>query len=184
MFSALFSLLITLIISMQCAPWTPENAAYNLNQNAQASSPINYHNLWENHTYFPSPSSWRFPFYTLMLDRFADGNPRNNDISGTLYEFDPLQVNFRHGGDIQGLKLHLDYLADLGIKGIYIAGTPFLNEPWDYHSYNPLDFTLLDPHFGNLQEWRDTIQAIHDKGMYVLLDLTISTMGDLLYFDG
>ena len=39
--------------------------------------------------------------------------------------------------DIKGLSSQLDYLENLGIKGIYIAGTPFVNQPWDYHGYNP-----------------------------------------------
>lgn len=88
------------------------------------------------------------------------------------------------GSDIGGLTDHLDYLVDLGIKGIYIAGTPYINKPWDYHSYNALDFTILDPHLGSVAEWRAAIQAAHDRGIYVLLDLTIATLGDLLGFEG
>ena len=173
-----------LVHSLLSAPWTLENSLYNLNQNPHALSPREYAGAWPNHAYFPSPTSWRFPFYTLMLDRFADMDPSNNDIFKTLYEFDPLQTQFRHGGDVRGLHEHLDYLVSLGIKCIYIAGTPFLNEPWDYHSYNPLDFTLLDPHFGTVQDWRDMISAAHARGLYVLLDLTVVTLGDLLSFDG
>jgi alpha-1,3-glucan synthase len=51
----------------------------------------------------------------------------------------------------------------MGIEAIYIAGTPLLNMPWGADGYSPLDLSLLDEHFGNIQAWRD---AIHDRGMY------------------
>lgn len=46
-----------------------------------------------------------------------------------------------------------------------------------------MDFTLLDPHFGTLQDWRDFIDAVHAKGMYYIADLTVGTMGDMIGFD-
>lgn len=54
----------------------------------------------------------------------------------------------------------------MGIEAIYIAGTPFINQPWGADTYSPLDLSLLDQHFGNIQTWRDAISAIHDRGMY------------------
>ena len=36
--------------------------------------------------YHPSPTNWRFPFYTLMLDRFINGDPTNDDANGTAWE--------------------------------------------------------------------------------------------------
>ena len=100
------------------------------------------------------------------------------------YEWDPYQVNFHFGGDIKGLSERLDYLAALGIKGLYIAGTPFINLPWDSHYYNPIDLTVIDPHLGTLEEYRQFVDLAHKKGFYIVIDLTISTMGDLLQFDG
>jgi alpha-1,3-glucan synthase len=61
------------------------------------------------------------------------------------------------------------------IKGLYVAGTPFINLPWKSDSYSPLDFTLLDHHFGKIAEWRAAIDEIHRRGMYVILDNTLST---------
>ena len=89
--------LITTEISI-AAPWTPENAPYNINQNKNTQNPLEYSGVWENHVYFPSPQNWRFPFYTLFLDRFSDSDPSNNDYNKTMYEFDPTQIHFRHGG--------------------------------------------------------------------------------------
>lgn len=60
-------------------------------------------------------------------------------------------------------------------QGLYVAGTPFINEPWKYDQYSPVDLTLLDFHFGDIEEWRAAVDAIHARGMYILLDNTMST---------
>lgn len=90
----------------------------------------------------------------------------------------------RNGGDVQGLINTLDYLQGMGIKGLYIAGSPFLNNPWTADSYSPIDLTILDWHFGDINLWRTAVQEIHSRGMYVVLDNTFATMGDLLGFEG
>jgi alpha-1,3-glucan synthase len=78
----------------------------------------------------------------------------------------------------------LDYIVQLGAKGVYIAGTPLKNLPWDSHYYNPYDFSVIDQHLGNLAAYRRMIDAAHAKGLYVMIDLTVNTAGNLLYFDG
>ncbi|KAI1342006.1 alpha-1,3-glucan synthase [Xylariaceae sp. FL0016] len=162
----------------------PAYESYNLNENQTADNPLDYWGEWSNHTYNPSPSNWRFPFYTLFLDRFVNGDPTNDNANGTLFEHDITSTQFRHGGDLQGLIDTLDYIQGMGVKGLYIAGSPFINKPWQSDSYSPIDHTLLDQHFGNIEKWRDAITAIHDRGMYVLLDNTVATMSDLIGFEG
>ena len=83
---------------IECAQWTESNAPYNINQNKTAKNPVDYSADWNGHVYFPSPTDWRFPFYTIMVDRFFDSNPINNDVDGTIFENDPMQIHFRHGG--------------------------------------------------------------------------------------
>ncbi|THX82417.1 putative alpha 1,3 glucan synthase [Aureobasidium pullulans] len=90
----------------------------------------------------------------------------------------------RHGGDLAGLVDTLDYLQGMGIKALYIAGAPFLNLPWKSDGYSPVDFTLLDHHFGRIADWRGAIDEIHRRGMYIILDNTFATMADLIGFDG
>jgi alpha-1,3-glucan synthase len=46
--------------------------------------------------------------------------------------------------------------------------------------YSPLDFSVLDPHWGTLQDWQNTIDEIHARGMYFMADFTVGTMGDLI----
>jgi alpha-1,3-glucan synthase len=177
----IFPLLLPLVLS---AIWTPENDAWNMNQKREATKVEEYDVLYQGHTYFPSPQDWRFPFYTIMPDRFVDGNPSNNDIFGEIFEWDFHEVNFHHGGDMKGMESKLDYVEALGAKGIYVAGTPLLNLPWDSHYYNPYDFTQVDAHLGTLAEYRSFVNAAHARGMYVMIDLTIATGADLLYFEG
>ena len=90
----------------------------------------------------------------------------------------------RHGGDVAGLADSLDYLQGMGIKGIYIAGSALINLPWAFDGYSPVDFTLLDYHWGTIETWRNAIKAIHDRGMYVVMDNTMATMSDLIGFQG
>lgn len=58
---------------------------------------------------------------------------------------------------------------------IYLVGSPFINQPWGAGGYSPLDLTLLDRHHGDIEEWRDLIEEIHRRDMYVLLDNTLGT---------
>jgi len=89
---------------------------WNLNTNRTAVQPTDYWGEWSDHVYTPSPINWRFPFYTLFLDRFVNGDPTNDNINGTLFEHDLSSTQMRHGGDLQGLLDALDYLQDMGIR--------------------------------------------------------------------
>ncbi|RMD41453.1 hypothetical protein DV735_g3662, partial [Chaetothyriales sp. CBS 134920] len=164
--------------------YDPAYVQYNLNTNETAVEPLDYWGEWVGHDFTPSPDNWRFPFYTLFLDRFVNGDPTNDNINGTAYEHDITSSQMRHGGDLLGLIDTLDYLHGMGIKGIYIAGSPFLNQPWGYDSYSPVDLSVLDWHFGTIDTWRQAVTEIHARGMYVILDSTFATLGDLIGFEG
>lgn len=109
---------------------------YNLNTNPTAENPLDYSGIWEDHTFHKSPVNWRFPVYTLFLDRFVNGNPANDNANGTAFEQDITSTQLRHGGDLQGLIDSLDYIRGMGVTGIYIAGSPFINQPWQSDSYS------------------------------------------------
>ncbi|KAK3376547.1 hypothetical protein B0T24DRAFT_700204 [Lasiosphaeria ovina] len=170
--------------SCLCLPHLPEFEAYNLNQNKSAESPLDYWGEWTDHEFHPSPDNWRMPFYSLFLDRFVNGDPSNDNSNGTAFEVDIMSTQLRVGGDIDGLVDSLDYLQGLGIKALYVAGSPFINQPWAADSFSPLDLTLLDQHFGTIAIWRQAIDEIHRRGMYIVLENTMATMGDLLGFEG
>ncbi|KGO69103.1 Glycoside hydrolase, superfamily [Penicillium italicum] len=70
----------------------------------------------------------------------------------------------RHGGDLDGLIDTLDYIHGMGFKAIYFAGTYLENLPWAYDGYSPADTSLLDRHYGTLENWRRTVTEIHKRG--------------------
>ena len=192
--------LILLISRVFSLPYDAEQVLWNLNQNETATDPLDYWGQWDNHSkccptpgsiraddyvaFTPSPDNWRFPTYTLMLDRFVNGDPTNDDINGTAWEQDLYGTQLRHGGDIKGLQDTLDYIQGMGFVAIYLVGSPFINFPWGADAYSPLDLTLLDPHFATIGAWRECIDEMHSRGMYVILDNTMATMGDLIGFKG
>lgn len=158
------ALLSLLALGSNALRYEPAFEGYNLNENKTATDPLDYYGEWSGHTYHPSPTNWRFPFYSLFLDKFVNGDPSNDNINGTMFEQDVMQTQLRHGGDIQGVIDSLDYIAGMGVKGLYIAGTPFINFPWGADSYSPLDFTLLDQHYGDIAKYREMVDEIHKRG--------------------
>lgn len=102
--------------SITALPYTPDQVDFNLNQNQSAITPFDYWGQWQDHEFHPSPKNWRMPFYTIFLDRFANGDPSNDNANGTQWEHDILSNQFRHGGDVLGLVDSFDYLQGMGIK--------------------------------------------------------------------
>ncbi|OCB86737.1 modular protein [Sanghuangporus baumii] len=176
---------LTALALVAAAPYNETYDAWNLNKNQDTTDPTQYSTTRTNTTYTPSPANWRsLPFYTLLLDKFADGDPSNNNFFGLPYEHDWRETQLRFGGDVKGLQNKLDYLQGMGIRGVYIAGTPFLNMPWQADSYSSLDFSVLDPHWGTIDDWVDFIDDLHARNMYLMMDFTIGTMSDLIGFEG
>jgi len=197
------SSLLSIATLTLASPYRDDLVQYNLNVNKGAQSPLEYQASRQNTTYTPSPSNWRaIPFYTILLDKFADGDPSNNDYFGTMFEYDWRETQLRAGGDLKGLVSKLDYLYGMGVRGVFISGTPFINMIWQadgkcslpvlFHlpciklvlGTSPLDFTVLDPHWGTLDDWRSTIDTIHAHNMYIMVDFTVGTMADLIGFVG
>ena len=85
MWASVGALLTGLVISTQALRYDPEQVPWNLNTNQTASHPVDYWGQWDGHTYNPSPSNWRFPIYTLFLDRYVNGDPTNgkSQVLGT-----------------------------------------------------------------------------------------------------
>lgn len=95
---------------------------WNLNKNKLAKSPLEY---WGERAFEEkgdgwkpkeSPKNWRVPVYTVFLDRFVNGDPSNDNANDTVYETDMMSTQLRFGGDLEGLRDSLDYIAGMGIK--------------------------------------------------------------------
>lgn len=74
--------------------------------------------------------------------------------------------------DFQGMISRLDYLQSLGIKGIWL--TPFLKSPKVDNGYDVADYYLIDPVYGNMQDFKAFIEATHKRGIRVIMDLVVN----------
>ena len=117
--------------------------------------------------------------YLIMPDRFANGNPDNDQIPMRMpYKVDRNDPNARHGGDLKGISDRLDYLSDLGITAIWL--NPVLEndmEGGSYHGYATTDYYKVDPRFGSNDEYVKLISDAHDKGMKVVMDMIFNHCG-------
>jgi hypothetical protein len=148
--SLIFVSLCLAQVAVRAAPWTEQNAPWNVNMNKDGSDPSRYFGIWSSdvheqnitaalklqkaggdqrsvlrrlHSYFPSPDDWRSEgIYQVMTDRFSDGDPTNNE--GRHFGFggyDARFVNTRHGGDFKGLTMRLPYIKALGYTAIWVS---------------------------------------------------------------
>jgi len=121
--------------------------------------------------------------YLIMPDRFANGDPNNDDMPGMLEKAVRSNPNGRHGGDIKGITDHLDYLSKLGVTTLWC--TPLLenNMPsYSYHGYAITDLYKVDPRFGTNDSYREMVDAAHKKGIKVVMDMVFNHFGTNSYW--
>lgn len=137
----------------------------------------------------PSPD-WRDQvIYFAMLDRFDDGDPRNNDQGAG--EYDPADRRRYSGGDLTGVRRRLDYIQGLGATAVWIT-PPVAHQWWNrrveyggYHGYWADDFAAVDPHYGTLDDYRALAGALHGRGMFLVQDVVVNHVADYFgYPDG
>lgn len=117
--------------------------------------------------------------YLIMPDRFANGDPSNDNTSDTREKADYQAFFGRHGGDIQGIEDHLDYISDLGFTAIWC--TPLLedDEPESsYHGYACTDYYNIDSRFGSNRKYREFVAEAHKRGIKVIMDVVTNHCGD------
>lgn len=125
--------------------------------------------------------------YFAVTDRFFDGNNDNNDgVLGngntSTGSTNPLGI---HGGDLAGVKAKLDYLYNLGVNTIWLTpivdnideATDGANQHYAYHGYWAEDFTKLNPHLGTEEELKALVDAAHEKGMKIMIDVVLNHAG-------
>ncbi len=116
--------------------------------------------------------------YLLMPDRFANGNPKNDKVKGMTEGVNRQLEGGRHGGDIQGIIDHLDYLKDLGITAIW--STPLLadnDSTYSYHTYAQSDVYQIDPRFGTNKLYRKLADELHKRDMKLIMDYVTNHWG-------
>lgn len=116
--------------------------------------------------------------YLIMPDRFANGDPTNDNISGMIEKADREAPYGRHGGDLKGIIEHLDYIYNLGATAIWL--NPVLEnnqEHSSYHGYSITDFYRIDPRLGTNELFRELVNASHEKGMKIIMDMVMNHCG-------
>ena len=118
--------------------------------------------------------------YLIMPDRFADGNPDNNEVDGLRnpVSVDRSNPSGRHGGDLKGIMEHLDYIQQLGVTAIWL--TPVLENDMpggSYHGYATTDYYKVDPRFGSNEEYRQLVEECHKRGIKVVMDMIFNHCG-------
>ena len=123
--------------------------------------------------------------YMLMPDRFANGNPKNDVIKGMEDQLcNRNEPSLRHGGDLEGLRQHLDYFTNLGVTALWLTPVLENDRPADggkhstYHGYATTDYYRVDPRFGTNEEYKALVDECHKKGLKVVMDMIFNHCGD------
>ena len=112
--------------------------------------------------------------YLITPDRFADGDPSNNDLEGA--RTDRSRAGGRHGGDIKGVLDHMDYIQDLGMTTIWLNPVQ-KNSANSYHGYAITDYYDIDPRFGTMEQYIKFVDEAHARGMKVVMDMIFNHCG-------
>ncbi len=123
--------------------------------------------------------------YMLMPDRFANGNVKN-DAFKTMQDAtcDRQAPSLRHGGDLEGIRQHLDYFNELGVTALWLTPVLENDRPADngkystYHGYATTDYYRVDPRFGTNADYRNLVGEAHAKGLKVVMDMIFNHCGD------
>lgn len=120
--------------------------------------------------------------YMLMPDRFASSG-KNLEVKGlNAYKVDRSQPSLRHGGDLEGLRQHLDYFTELGVTALWFTPVLENNSPdhgksSSYHGYATTDYYRVDPRFGSNADYRRLVDEAHKKGLKVVMDMIFNHCG-------
>jgi glycosidase len=127
--------------------------------------------------------------YLIMIDRFSDGDPANNDPAQSRGIYDRQNKFYYHGGDLQGVIDRLPYLKELGVTAVWL--TPWYDNydhaneielkegkpSTGFHGYNPQDFYTVEEHFGTLDKLRQLVELAHRSGIKIIQDEVVNHTG-------
>ncbi|KEZ92122.1 glycoside hydrolase family 13 protein [Nonlabens ulvanivorans] len=116
--------------------------------------------------------------YLVMPDRFANGDPSNDSTDDTVEKVNRDFKGGRHGGDIQGIIDHLDYIDNLGATALW--STPLLednDEKYSYHTYAQSDLYKIDPRYGSNEDYKRLGDELHKRDMKLIMDYVTNHWG-------
>ncbi|HQX04926.1 MAG TPA: glycoside hydrolase family 13 protein [Flavobacterium sp.] len=117
--------------------------------------------------------------YLITPDRFANGNEAN-DVVKTMKEttLDRSQDYKRHGGDLQGITNHVEYIKNIGFTAVW--PTPVLTNDMkggSYHGYAMTDFYQVDSRFGTLTDYKNLADKLNQNSMKLIMDQVANHCG-------
>jgi neopullulanase len=115
--------------------------------------------------------------YLIVPDRFANGDPTNDEPADTPGSHDRSKPRMYHGGDLRGTKDHLPYLKDLGVTTLWLTPIVKNGAAQDYHGYAAVDLYAVDPHLGTLQDYQELVAAAHQQHLKVFFDAVPNHVG-------
>jgi glycosidase len=115
--------------------------------------------------------------YLIMPDRFANGDPTNDEPAEAPGSHDRSKPRAYHGGDLRGIQNHLPYLKDLGVTALWLTPVVKNGAAQDYHGYGAVDLYSVDSHLGALKDYQDLVAAAHKQGMKVFFDAVPNHVG-------
>ena len=117
--------------------------------------------------------------YLITPDRFANGDPSNDVVAGMREGIDRSEPYGRHGGDLQGVIDHLDYIADMGFTQVWFNPVLENDQPAaSYHGYSTTDYYRVDPRFGSNDLYRELSRLARQRGLGLIMDLIPNHIGD------
>lgn len=134
----------------------------------ESSAFVNFHFPFINRIDIHKKPSWvnSAVFYQIFPERFCNGNPKLSPENVAPWGTAPDRQIFM-GGDLPGITQKLSYLEELGVNALYL--TPIF-EATSNHKYDTVDYTRIDPHFGDESDLVELINQAHKRGIRVILD--------------
>ncbi len=111
--------------------------------------------------------------YQIFLDRFYRSEDREESSKYELWTEKPNRTNV-FGGDIQGLIAKLPYLKDLGVSIIILMP---LFKAHSNHKYDTIDYFVIDPNYGSIEDLLEFVEKSHEIGISVILDGVFNHIG-------
>jgi glycosidase len=174
----------------------------------QRLADLDFEQLCSGRKFFESPHAWEDQvLYFFLPDRFSDAKEQNyQDIHGNIVSSGTTSLytdaDYENaikppndpaiwrdaggkwlGGNFQGIKSKLGYLQRLGVTAIWL-GPIFkqVDSEHSYHGYGIQNFLDVDPHFGTREELKELVEAAHQQGIRIILDIIINHTGNVFNY--
>lgn len=116
--------------------------------------------------------------YLITPDRFANAIPENDEVDNLYERKDRSEPYGRHGGDIQGIIDHLDYIQEMGFTAIWL--NPVLennHKRSSYHGYSTTDYYKTDDRFGSNADYVRLSEEASKRGIKLIMDQIMNHCG-------